>query len=88
MVKVRYGERVIEVAKDATVLQALLRGGAYVPYQCQVGACHTCRMRYTKGAVPALSQIGLTQEEIVGNYFLACLCVPTTDLEVQRGDVS
>lgn len=66
-----------------TVLEGLLRHGRYVPYSCQIGACRTCLMRATEGQPPAAAQIDLTPDEIARSYFMACVCVPTSNLVVE-----
>lgn len=67
-----------------TVLEALLRQGASVPPSCRAGACDGgCLRRATAGAVPEAAQRTLRPELRERGYFLACRCVPRTDLVVE-----
>lgn len=65
-----------------TVLESLTRQGATVPSSCRSGACQTCLVRALNGVPPVAAQEGLKNTLRAQNYFLACVCRPTTDLEV------
>jgi ferredoxin len=83
MVLIRHGERTIELRPGETVLDGLLRSGAYFPYHCRSGSCHTCIAQATAGSPPPLAQGDLTSAERAEGYFLACVAVPETDLVVR-----
>lgn len=65
-----------------TVLDALLRQGVDIPYECRKQTCLTCLMRSLNGAPPPQSQIHLKNTLTVQNYFLACACRPVRDMEL------
>ena len=71
-----------ETAPDETVLDALLRQGVPVANSCRAGACQSCLLRATSGAVPAVSQMGLKSTLAEQGYFLSCVCRPEEDLEL------
>ena len=65
-----------------TVLEALLAGGAEVPYACRAGVCLACLMRVREGTVPAPAQAGLRETLKETGHFLPCVCRPEGDLMV------
>ncbi len=67
-----------------TVLDTLTRNGATVPSSCRSGVCQTCLMRAVDGAVPPESQKGLKDTLRARGYFLACQCMPTEALRIER----
>ncbi|NUQ75359.1 MAG: 2Fe-2S iron-sulfur cluster binding domain-containing protein [Polyangiaceae bacterium] len=83
MAKVTLDGSTYEVEKGETVLGALLRHGVHAPSSCRMGACQTCLMRATRGAVPPASQYGLKDSMKARGYFLACVCKPEQDLELK-----
>lgn len=83
MAKVTLEGSLYELASGETVLSALLRNGVHVSSSCRVGACQTCLMRATQGAIPAASQYGLKDSMKARGYFLACVCRPEEDLELK-----
>jgi NAD(P)H-flavin reductase len=46
--------------------------------------CQTCLVKARRGAVPAAAQKGLKDGQRGQSLFLACLCRPTEDLEIER----
>lgn len=42
---------VIEVEEGQTILDACLRAGIYIPYQCNHGLCSTCKVDVIDGDV-------------------------------------
>jgi len=83
MTKVTLEGSTFELGPGETVLNGLLRNGVHVTSSCRVGACQTCLMRATQGAVPAASQYGLKDTMKARGYFLACVCRPEEDLELK-----
>mgnify|MGYP002620068988 CR=1 FL=1 len=73
---------------DETVLDALLRGGADVPFSCRRGSCQTCLMRTTDGDPGDHARRGLRAELVTSGHFMPCLCVPTQDLAIEEPDLS
>lgn len=83
MAKITYQQRAYPLLAGETVLDGLLRQGAAVPHACRAGACRTCLMQCTDGVVPAEAQVDLKDTLRLSDHFLACRCVPTTDLAVR-----
>jgi CDP-4-dehydro-6-deoxyglucose reductase len=80
MTTIKFEGRLYSLEPKETVLDGLLRGGVNAPYSCRVGACQTCILRATSGAVPPAAQVGLKETMKARGYFLACICRPTEDL--------
>ena len=66
--------RSVDSLEGETVLDALLRVGIDAPFSCKSGACHTCLMQCTEGAVPDRAQRGLADHLVRMHYLLACQC--------------
>lgn len=81
MPNIKYGQDIYPLGEGRSVLDCLLEHGAPVPFSCQSGACQTCMMRAVAGTPPADSQQGLKDTLKAQNYFLACICRPTADIE-------
>lgn len=86
MVSIRYAKNDFELELNQSVLECLTDHGVPVPFSCQSGACQTCMMRAIAGTPPETSQQGLKDSLKLQNYFLACVCYPTADLEVALPD--
>lgn len=69
-----------------TVLDCLSRHGVATPSSCRSGICQTCMLRAVEGFVPAAAQKGLKETLQQQNFFLACACVPESDLSVALPD--
>lgn len=65
-----------------TVLDALLRQQIDAPYACRQQRCRNCLMRSLNTSPPVESQEGLKETLKAQNYFLACACVPTENMEI------
>ncbi|HTV20180.1 MAG TPA: 2Fe-2S iron-sulfur cluster binding domain-containing protein [Polyangiaceae bacterium] len=79
------GQR-FELRADETVLEGIERHGSSLPAFCRRGVCQACLVRAKSGAVPAAAQRGLKDGLRQQSLFLACLCQPSGDLEVERID--
>ena len=75
-----YSGAAYHAAQGESVLEALLRQGVEISNSCRAGACQSCLLRATAGAVPAIAQQGLKATLIEQGYFLSCVCRPETDL--------
>lgn len=84
MTRVRFDTTTVDVGPDESVLDALLRGGADVPYSCRSGVCQSCCLRAVTGTPPSAAQIGLPPTLASLGHFLACVAQPTDDLECAR----
>lgn len=83
MAKLTYQGSALEAAPGETVLEALLRGGVEVANSCRAGACQSCLLRSSSGAIPAAAQQGLKSTLVEQGYFLSCLCRPEEDLVLE-----
>ncbi|QSA95493.1 FAD-binding oxidoreductase [Methylococcus sp. EFPC2] len=86
MVNITYAKDCFPLGEQLSVLDGLTGRGVPVPFSCRSGACQTCLMRATRGVPPESAQIGLKDSLKLQNYFLACVCHPTEDLEVALPD--
>ena len=70
-----------EILDGETVLEAARRSSIPLSYQCEIGACATCRIKLEQGSISYEDPIdGLTEEEIENGYVLACKAYPKSDL--------
>jgi CDP-4-dehydro-6-deoxyglucose reductase, E3 len=67
---------------NESVLEVLLRNGVQAPHSCKAGSCGSCLLRAEGGVVPPKSQAGLKDSWKAQGYFLACVCVPESDLQI------
>lgn len=71
---------------DESILECLTRHGVSVKYSCRSGVCQTCIMVAQDGTPTEKSQAGLKDTLKAKNYFLACSCVPRSDIGIGRPD--
>ncbi|MBU3600628.1 2Fe-2S iron-sulfur cluster binding domain-containing protein [Polynucleobacter sp. 30F-ANTBAC] len=75
------------VAHDAedTVLLAALREGLGFPYECNAGACGSCKFELLCGQVESLCENppGLTARDVRKNVHLGCQTRPITDISIK-----
>jgi len=84
MPTVLYNDQSYHCHEGESILQAFLRHGISIPFSCKSGICHVCLLRAKTGTVPENSQAGLKQNLINKNYFKACCCVPSEDMEIEE----
>ncbi|MEO5693950.1 MAG: 2Fe-2S iron-sulfur cluster-binding protein [Usitatibacter sp.] len=74
-----------ECADDDTLLRAGLRAGLGFPYECNAGACGTCKVELVEGKVTSLRSDapGLQERDIVKNRVLACQSRPDSDCSIK-----
>src|SRR4051812_25497078 len=87
MPHVQFGSTRCDLRENESVLDGLLRAGVSAPHACKAGSCGSCMMRVVQGEVPARAQAGLKDSWKTRAYFLPCVCVPETNVEIaQVGD--
>jgi len=86
--QLQYDDQSYSVEPNETVLECLLRHGIHIPNSCQSGLCQSCMLRATDGNPGSTAQQGLRPAKIEQNYFLACCCKPTEDLQAELPDSS
>ena len=84
--RIFYGASRYEVGEGESVLDCLTRHGVSVPHSCRSGVCHSCLMHAGEGAIPESAQNGLKPAYKKQNLFLACQCIPETDMSVGPPD--
>lgn len=72
-------------AGDDTLLRAALRAGLGFPYECNTGACGTCKAELVQGEVICLrpDAPGLGERDRARKRILACQSRPTTDCAIK-----
>ncbi|MCF4165744.1 2Fe-2S iron-sulfur cluster binding domain-containing protein [Zavarzinia compransoris] len=75
----------IKVAEGQTILDACLRGGIYLPYQCNHGLCSTCKISVIEGEVDLgdASPFALMDFEREEGRALACCARPLSDVTIE-----
>lgn len=76
---------VIEVEEGQTVLDACLRAGIYIPYQCNHGLCSTCKVEVLEGDTDLgdASPFALLDFEREEGKVLACTCTLESDVVIE-----
>lgn len=72
-------------AADDTIMRAALRAGVGLPYECNVGACGTCKVELVEGEVESNwpGAPGLTERDIGRKKVLGCQSRPLGDCVVK-----
>ena len=83
MPKVRYAGADYPLAEGESVLDALLRGGANVPFSCRKGTCHVCMMQRVDGDPGPEATTRLRPELVDAGMCLPCCAHPRADVELQ-----
>ncbi|TQV70931.1 2Fe-2S iron-sulfur cluster binding domain-containing protein [Aliikangiella marina] len=78
----------LEVASNQTVLGVALQSGVAIPHACAQGTCGVCKLKLESGSqVPIADSLpGLTQQERLAGYTLACQCKPSSDLVLKESN--
>ena len=88
MTRIHFEGAVYTRNEGESVLEALLRGGANVPFSCRRGTCHVCMLQADAGEVGAEGKKGLRQALVEHKMFLPCCSHPEGDLHIRRPDLS
>ena len=84
----QYQNDSVTIESNQSVLEALEKAGHKIPNSCRAGLCHSCMMQ-SEEAPPELAQQSLSESQRLQNYFLACSCFPSQDMQVNLiGDVN
>lgn len=69
----------------ASVLESGLQGGVELPSSCRNGTCRECMCRLLSGSVRyRIDWPGLSAEEKAQGWFLPCVAVAQSDLQVEQ----
>lgn len=76
--------RTLLVARDKTLLEAMLAEGLAMPHDCKVGSCGTCKFKLVDGRIRELSPsaLALERDDLSAGYRLACQALPRSDLTI------
>ncbi len=76
--------RTLLVARDKTLLEAMLAEGLAMPHDCKVGSCGTCKFKLLDGRIRELSPsaLALERDDLTAGYRLACQALPRSDLTI------
>lgn len=82
---VRPDNRIVAVREGETLLDAGLREGIQLPFECRNGGCGVCKGTVLYGAVDygAYQDAVLTEQEKQAGKALFCCATPLTDLEIE-----
>ncbi len=81
MPKITYKNQAVSIENPESVLEGLENAGFEIPFSCRSGLCHSCMMQADQNP-PRASQEGLSENQKTQNFFLACSCFPSNDLDV------
>ena len=81
----RPDNRIIAVREGETVLDAGLREGVALPFECRNGGCGVCKATLTYGTVElgAYQADILSAEERAAGKVLLCCATPSSDIEIE-----
>jgi len=84
-VKLSAGDVAFDCAGDDTLLRAGLRQGLGLAYECNAGACGSCKFELIEGEVLDLypEAPGIRAKEREKGKRLACQCVPLSDVTIK-----
>ena len=82
---VRPDNRIIAVRAGETLLDAGLREGIALPFDCRNGGCGECKATLRSGSVDfgAYQPGVLTSDERAAGKILPCVCTPREDVELE-----
>jgi len=77
--------KTFQAERQETVLEAALRAGVSVPYNCTTGTCGECRARLLSGEVgeEEFHDYVFSEADKLSNFVLLCSVHPAGDLEVE-----
>ena len=77
--------RIIPVKEDESLLDACLRDGLAMPFDCRNGGCGVCKCTVLHGEVElgACQESALTAAEREAGRVLACVAKPLSDVEIE-----
>ncbi|WP_424098106.1 2Fe-2S iron-sulfur cluster-binding protein [Moorena producens] len=82
---VNRNNKVIEVAENQYILDAVEASGLRLPVGCRYGACISCAARLLKGKVEQPQAVGLKPAHKAMGYVLLCIASPASDCQVEVG---
>jgi NAD(P)H-flavin reductase len=84
---ITYQDSIVVINEPETILEGLEKAGFKIPNSCRSGLCHSCLMQ-ADDQPPISAQQGLSENQKAQHYFLACSCVPKSEMNINLiGDV-
>ncbi|MDI1259429.1 2Fe-2S iron-sulfur cluster-binding protein [Aquabacterium sp.] len=81
--------KTFNVAPAESILDAALKQGVQLAYSCRTGRCSSCKCKVGSGTTSAMSpELGLSEDEKVHGWVLACVRTAETDLSIEADDLS
>lgn len=81
----RPGDDTVVARPGETILEAGLRSGIALPFECRSGGCGVCKCSIVQGRVDhgAYQESALTEEERRAGKVLMCVATPLSDLDLE-----
>lgn len=74
--------------KGQSLIKAAERAGVRIPYSCGIGRCSTCKCKISGSSRPRTEELGLTDEERLQGWSLACVREVETDVGLEIDDLT
>jgi CDP-4-dehydro-6-deoxyglucose reductase, E3 len=89
-ITVHPGNRDISARRDETLLEAGLRAGIALPYECRNGGCGVCKGTILNGSIDhgTYQKSALSEEERAAGKALLCCATALTDVELEYEDAA
>ena len=85
----RPGDDTVVARSGETILEAGLRGGIALPFECRSGGCGVCKCSIVQGKVDhgIYQASALTEEERRAGKVLMCVATPLSDLDLECDNI-
>ena len=83
---IRFDGRVYQIKSGETALNAMLMGGAQLPFSCRKGTCHSCMLEAVSGDPGPAAIAKLPENLREQNLFLPCMCDTPNQVEARLPD--
>jgi CDP-4-dehydro-6-deoxyglucose reductase len=87
---VRPGDAAVTMRPGETILEAGLRNGLALPFECRSGGCGVCKCTIVQGTVDygAYQESALTEAERRDGKALMCCATPLSDLDIECENIN